>query len=263
MSYFGGRDYALEVSRGKVAGVSFVNKFGRNTNVDSGIATDIWDLSTQPAWIAPTVARGHTISSTVAGDSAVGGTGARTIQIYGLTGWDQTETSETLSLAGTSAIYTTNNYTIIHRMKVLTKGAIVGGTSSNLGTITAMALSDETVTAQINPGDGQTQMAIYGIPSTHTAYMTGWYTSMNKASLGATAVGINVRILVNPEPDAQLLHYIVKQTQSLWSASSTILNHTWNPYFKISGPAIIKIQATGSADNLDTSAGFDLYLVAN
>jgi hypothetical protein len=260
MSYIGTKDYWLEVCRGNVAGVSWVNKFGRNTNVDSGVATDIWDLTTQPVWVAPTASRGHTISSTFAGDSG-SGVGARTLQIYGLTGWESPETSETLELAGTSAVYTANDYVIIHRMQVLTKGSVAGGTSSNIGTVTAMALTDETTTAMLTPGEGQTLMAIYGIPSAKTAYMTGWYSSMNKKSLGATAVGVNMKILVNPEPNVELSHYVVKHTTALWSESSTETQYSWRPYKEISGPAIIKIHATGSAADLDVSAGFDMYVV--
>lgn len=263
MSHFGTKDYALEVSRGNVSGVSAVNKFGRSVNVDDGIWTDIWDGAiSQVLWVAPTVTRGHTISSDFAGDSAVAGTGARTIQIYGLTGWESVETTETISLAGTSAVNTVNDYVIIHRMKVLTKGTIAGGTSSNIGTITAMALTDQTVTATILPGEGQTQMAIYGIPSTHTAHFTSWYASLNRANLAA-AKGADLKLCVNPEPDAELLHFIIKQTQSIISNGTSVLHYNWNPYFKVPGPAIIKVVAVGGAADQDVSAGFDIYLVEN
>jgi len=258
MSYVGTKDYLLEVAKGNISGTSWVNKFGRNAAVSTSLE-DIWDGSS--IWVAPTQARGHTISSTVAGDSAVSGTGARTIQIYGLTGWDQTETTETLSLAGTSAVYTVENYVIIHRMKVLTKGTIAGGTSSNIGTITAQALTDQTVTAQISPGRGQTLMAIYGIPSTKTAYMTAWEAAQNRTGVGVT-VATDVTLVVNPEPDAQLLHYINKHTMSLFGSGTTVIQHQFAPYFKIPGPAIVKVQAIGSAA-ADIDAGFDMIIVDN
>lgn len=65
-------DFMLEVAAGNVPGNKSVNKFGRSTNVDNDVATDIWDRANathdQDIWIAPTQARIHNIASTSAND---------------------------------------------------------------------------------------------------------------------------------------------------------------------------------------------------
>ena len=253
-------DYALEVSRGNVNGVSAVNKFGRSTDVDNA-DTDIWDRAnatdSDVTWTAPTTARIHQIVSTSTSDDGdPAGVGARTVQIYGLTSWTAKETSEVITMNGTTNVPTTNSYVIIHRMKVLTKGA----TNSNVGVIKATADTDTTVTAQINVGEGQTQMAVYGIPSIQTAYMSRYYASAIK---GAVAASVEITLLVNPEPDTELLNFLTKHTNGLATDGSNLIEQDFNPYFKIPGPAIIKMRGNGSTTNIDVSAGFDLFLVDN
>lgn len=261
MSFFGSKDIFLEISKGTVPGHATVNKFGRATDVDA-VLTDVWDganvTTAQPIWIAPTTARTHQIvSSSASDDGAPVGVGARTIRVFGLTGWGTNEVSEDIIMNGTTNVPTVNTYVIIHRLEVLTKGA----TSSNVGVIKATADTDSTITAQINANEGQTQMCIYGIPSTQIAYVTEFYASFNKS--GGAAGGADISFEVNPEPDVELINYIVKNTQSVLSTGDSHLLETFNPHLKVVGPAIMKMQAIGSVANLDISCGFDLILVNN
>jgi len=188
------------------------------------------------------------------------GAGARTLRIYGLTGWGANEVNEDITMNGATPVNTSNSYVIIHRMKVLTKGA----TNSNVGTITATAATDATVTAQIGVGNGQTLMAIYGIPSTQKAYMTNYYMSKPGAVANpATANAIEATLLVNPEPDSELTNFLVKNTEGVSNTASSRFQHLFEPYFKIDGPAIIKVQGLAYIADTDASAGFDLILVDN
>ncbi len=255
-------DFNFEVARGGIPGLSSVAKFGRSTNVDSGVDTDIWDGANptldQAIWIAPTAARVHAIVSSDAGDDGDPvGVGARTVRIFGLTSWSTKEVFEDITLNGVGSVNTVNSYVIIHRMKVLTKGA----TSSNVGIIKATAASDNTITAQILAGKGQTQMAIYGIPSTQTAYMERLYATMNRAS-GATSL-VDMTLLFNPEPDAELLNFLTKHTMGLLSVGSTDIEHVFGPPKVFPGPGILKVQGVGSSADIDVDAGFDLVLEDN
>jgi len=255
------KDYALEASMGNLDGITSVNKFGRAPSGIQTTATDVWDRAdatpTQSVWVAPLAARTHIIHSTSILDDAAS-TGAKTVQVYGLKAWDSNEVNEVVSMAGNaSTAVTKNSYVIIHRMKVLTKGA----TAVNNGVITATATTDNSVTAQINEGEGQTQMAIYGVPSSQTAYMTSYYGTLNKS--GGAVGTLNFSLVVNPEPDVELTNFLTKNTRGLQSTGNSGDSWNFNPYFKISGPAIIKVSATANTADLEASAGFDLLLVDN
>lgn len=259
---FFGRDFALEVAKGNIPGHSSVNKFGMNGEVDSGVVADIWDRGSTGGtliWVAPTQSRTHTIASPSPVDTG-GGAGARTVRIWGLVDWDTAEVSEDITMDFASPPVTVNSYVIIHRMQVLTKGS----NNSNAGIITATATTDGTVTAQITNGKGQTLMAIYGIPSTQTFYLTDLYGSMNKASgVGASTGYINVSLLVNPEPQDELLNFVVKHVFGLSLDGNSSQEIDYGIPKIIAGPAIIKAQAASGTADIDVSAGFDGFLVDN
>jgi hypothetical protein len=255
-----GSDFSLEVARGNVSGIMSVNKFGVAPSGVQTTVTDIWDRAdatpTQQVWIAPTQARTHTIASTDANDTD-GGTGARTVMVWGLTGWGTAEVNETVTMNVASPPVTSNSYVIIHRMRVVTSGA----TSVNIGTITATAAVDATVTAIIRPGEGTTHMAIYGVPSTQSAYLKRWYGSINKAS-GAAGT-INFRLVYNPEPNSQLNHFSVRSERGVQSTGTSDVDWHLDIPLRLAGPCIIKVQGIASAADIDGSAGFDLYIVDN
>lgn len=248
----GSGDSMLDIARGLVANISHVNKFGENADIDTAAVEDIWTGG--GTWVAPTQARLHDIVSTDAADTSAGA-GAKTVRVYGLTGWSTAEVSEDITMNGVTNVPTVNSYVIIHRVKVLTKGA----SGPNAGVITATAQTDATVTARIEIGQGQTLMAIYGIPSVQTLYMTQYYASV----LRAQAASADVHLLVNPEPDAELTGFLTKHTAGANSAGTTMMSHDFKPYYSIPGPAIIKIRCGVSANNTSMDAGFDGMLVTN
>jgi hypothetical protein len=260
-------NYLLEVARGNVSGVTSVNKFGKAPSGVQLTATDIWSRAdatpTQQIWLAPTAPRIHTILSTSDADSDTGGTvaqgaGARTIRVYGLKTWDLAETTEDIVMDGTAtdgnAYKTVNSYVIIHRMKVLTMGA----SGPNVGTITATAATDTTVTAVILPGEGQTEMAIYGVPSIQSFYMTRWGAAMGKEP---TAQTIEFGLRINESPDVQTTAYLLKNNINVLSTGiSAAQIHFDNP-IKCPGPCIIKVQGIASSADIDAKSAFDGYLV--
>ena len=251
-------DFVTEATRGNIPGISTYHKFGRNIEVDAGVTADIWDGGytgdVSLIWVAPTQARIHDIKSS-SSDDASAGVGARTILIFGLTDWDTAESTENITLNGTNNVATSNSYVIIHRMRVLTKGA----TSVNVGVITATAQSNNTITAQINAGQGQTQMAIFGIPSTQKVYMERFYANVNKA--GGSAGLVDVTLLYNPEPGDEIVNFLTKHTFGLQTVGTSAFTI---PYFMpkvFEGLGILKIQVLSGTNDMDVSAGFDVVLV--
>lgn len=260
MTYIQERNFLIQVAAGLIPGYSSINKFGAAPDGIQTTATDIWSRAdstpTQQIWVAPTAARVHAIvSSSTSDDGDPAGVGARTLRIYGLTAWNADEVNEDITLNGTTPVNTANSYVIIHRMKVLTSGA----TSINVGTITATAATDSTITAVILPGDGQTEMAIYGVPSTKDAYLMRWSCGIDKVA--AQTVSADFRLLVNETPTTNLTNFLRKDDISLQSVASSIHSRIYGVPPKYAGPFIIKIQAIGSAADIDGESGFDLVLV--
>ena len=238
------------------AGTTYANVTTGNPTVVTALAGagDTMTLYVATAGAIATTETGAQMSW--GGAVAVEGASARTLRVYGLTDWDTAEVSEDINLKGVTGVVTANSYVIIHRMKVLTKGA----TSTNAGIITATALTDGSVTAHIKALEGQTQMAIYGVPSIQDAYMTNYHGSLNK---NVKTAGANIHLLVNPEPDVELTNFLVKHTKGLVSVGVGDNDNQFKPYTKYSGPCIIKIQVLTDTADCDVDAGFDLILVEN
>jgi len=254
--HLGTIDYPMEVAAGRVSGEKVVNKYGECPSGLQVTDTDVWDLAnatpTQQIWLAPTAARIHTIASTSASDDT-GSTGANSVIITYMADWDSQETTETVTGDLNAGIVMENAAVIIHRMIVVPQAT---STTANAGLITATAATDGTVTAAIQIGLGQTQMAIYGVPSGCNLFMHDIQVTANKGSGGT--VTANMSLMVNPNPDVQTVTFINKHKWGCITAGSSApeVDFHGTPK-KIAGPAIVKLQGISSAADLDVSAWFN------
>jgi len=258
-------DPLIQLSLGNIPGQYTINKFGAAIDGVQTTATDIWDgadaAATQQIWVAPVAARKHNIVSTSANDDAdPAGSGAQAVQIWGLTSWATPESSEIILLNSTDSVPTINDYVIIHRMKVIENDSTY---NINAGDITATTTFEGTKTAIIQAGEGQTLMAIYGIPSTKTALITSFYLNIHDNANPSTAADIDFKLLMNERPDLNPLTFLNKHSGGSVSLGSSNIQIPFKPYKMCSGPCIIKLQATGSVADLYTSAGFNLILIDN
>lgn len=251
----------LDIASGRFSGQKAVNKFGHSPLGVQTTRSDIWDrctsVPTQQVWVAPTTNRIHTLVSSSTADSG-GGVGARTVTVYGLPDWATAETSETVSMLGSTSTSTVNKYVIIHRMRVMTTGT----NGYNVGNIICTAGTDQTVTAQINSQNGTTLMAIYGIPSTKKLYLDQWRGSLNKIG-GGTAVACSFLLMQNPEPNVELSHFNIIGEQGLQSDGTSSSTWPYSTYQQIDGPSILKISAEGSSNDIDATAQFGGILLDN
>jgi hypothetical protein len=269
MSYTGTKDFLLEVAKGKVPGHYAVNKFGSSTFIQE-TPTDAWDRD-QQIWLAPTSAQTHQIISTSDEDSDTGGTvaqgaGARTIRVFGLKTWDLAETFEDVIMDGTAtggnSVDTVESYVIIHRMIVLTTGSV--GPFSNVGVISAIANGDGTVTAQIAAIKGQTQMAIFGVPSTQKFYMYNYAAAIAHTSPAPnTADSAGIIILQSTDIVNNPTVFTFKHTAAIQDNGLTSLDSFFSPPKEFEGPCIIKVQLVASIENAFCDASFDGVLVDN
>jgi len=242
-------DYRMKVAVGMIPGASYIEKFGRNKTVASGTQEPIWDGS--GAYSYPTTARIHNIASTDAADDSAG-TGARTVSIQGLDG-DYNLKTETVIMDGTSNVATKISYTRIFRMRVETSGS--GGT--NAGVISATAVTDATVTAQILASTGQTNMALYTIPAGYTGYLLGWYASLLRAT-GVTAVGADVDFIERNFGGA----WRSKQPTGIQNTGQGHWHYDFEFPLALSEKSDMQVIGTPTAA-ADISAGFTILLLKN
>jgi hypothetical protein len=105
-------------------------------------------------------------------DDAEAGTGARTVQVYGLDA-DYNEITETVILNGQTAVNTTNLYLRVFRAFVATAGSGENAAGTiYIGTGTVTTGVPATIYAEIPVGVNQTLMAVWTVPANHTAYIS-------------------------------------------------------------------------------------------
>lgn len=179
----------LAVALGSVSGQELVVKFGRNPDVDTGTTPeDMWSnggvYTGQPTGSAEAVR----VSSTSTSDAAAG-TGARTIRIVGLNAAGA-ETTEDITMNGTSNVVSSGTWLRVFRAYVLT----VGSNGSNVGTITiGHNVTTANVFATIPVGFNQTLVAAYTVPAGKTAYVLGYSCEMSLSGGGAASAVVSLR----------------------------------------------------------------------
>lgn len=146
----------FDASRGAIDGAYALHKFGANFDIDQSTDPEtIWTGGGLYPWSSLTSAETIYCISTSSSDTT-------TLTVEGLDG-DYHPLTETVTLAGTSAVSTNSEFLRVFRMTY---------DASNVGTITARVTSGSgTVVAQIDPTYGQTLMAVYTVPAGHTAYI--------------------------------------------------------------------------------------------
>lgn len=159
--------FELQVARGQISFHYDLHKFGFNPDVDDALET-VWAEGGLYSYLsAATVLK---VSSSSTADTSAG-TGARTVQLYGLDA-DYNEINETVTLNGQTAVNTTNSFLRINRMVVRTAGT--GGTNAGViyagtGTVTTGVPANKYATIAI--GDGQSLMALWTVPAGFTLYI--------------------------------------------------------------------------------------------
>lgn len=227
-----------------------INKYGRTLNAANGVLRDLWSRDVQPIWLPPLAARIHDIASSDVNDTS-GGTGLQQLRAYYLPDWTTAEASEVVTMNGTTNVPMANAAVIIHRLEPVAWGSA----GPNVGTITATAQTDGSVTAQIEPDQGQTQMAIYGIP-------TGKALSIRRAWVklleGNNAI-VDAWLRVNTIPDVEQLGYVTKEQ---WGVNTDLrfVPLDYEPFKRVAGPAIVKIQIESDTNNMGVVGGFNGYV---
>lgn len=235
--------YGYQIAEGNVPDHALYLKFGLNETVGADLET-VWQGSTLYSYL--TSASVVKISSSDVNDD-VGGTGALTVQIYGLDA-NYAEQNETITLDGQTAVNTSKSYLRIHRMIVLS----AGGTGSNegviyagTGTITAGVPANKY--ALISAGNNQTLMALWTVPSGKTAYMTSLFTS--SAIANKTVL---ICLFIRPFGE-------VFQVKQVFNTIASVTLREFIFPLKVLEKSDIEIRASTSGGGGSVSAAFDLW----
>lgn len=254
-------NYHLEIARGNVTGITKVTKFGRNPDVAAGTTEEVWSVSVNRTRLT-TAATIEAISTTDA-DSGAGGsnpasTGAQIITISGIDeNW--AEASEDITMDGTTASSaTTTKFFRLNRAYVKQTGTY-GGT--NEGTITIRVSSAGSTQAQLEIGKGQTEMAMYTVPTGKTAYINTLWFNADASRQVACELYRYTGIDDTSTP-------FVGAKRKLWGQTAVDagihLVHNIEDLFTVEGPADIIWEVTAAAGGAAAvEAGFDLKLVTN
>ncbi|MDA8883061.1 hypothetical protein N9I00_01530 [bacterium] len=242
--------WGIQLADGDIDGVSHIEKFGMNLDVDSDKET-IWDGGGIYTYIE--TAETLTVTSDSIED-VPSGSGARSVEIQG-TNQAGEVVVETVNVGAT----TIGEFKRVFRVKVRSAGA----SGVNEGTISITSDDTSTVLAIIGvdgtgshaAGRGQTFMAQYTIPAGKTGYITQWTVGAGKQNTDAIAM------LMTRDPNAP--------GDGAWNArdiitvSATTYAKNYNIPIKVNAGDDIEVRAYSSTNNSLVSSTFCVILIDN
>jgi len=243
-----GATFTLSVSAGDVV----IN----DTTVEHSVVVSVTDttLTTEPTRHSGVLASSGDSYRVVDATS----TGASIVHIKSGLDSDFTPQQEFIVMNGTTDVPTVNTYYRIDRMHL---DAAASGSASNVGTITATAQTDATVTCQIDPAEGQTLMAIYTIPKGVTAYLYRLWGSLGRKGSSADAL-VDCQLWVTPHARSGKSGGRVAYPLNMNARGNSFMEQAFKtaPKFEHETDLVVRCIYT-SDSNIKISAGFDLILV--
>jgi len=246
--------FELQVARGQVAYHESVYKFGNNAEVADSTET-IWQQGGLYSYLS--AASVLKVSSSSANDTSAG-TGARTVELFGLDG-DYNEINEVVTLNGQTAVNTTQSYLRINRMIVRSAGS--GGSNAGIiyaGTGTVTTGVPANIYATIN-GDGsnQTLMALWTVPAGYTAYLMQY--DVSNGTTSNTPAVCKMTLAARPYGEV----FQSKDVKSLTTGMH--IENTLVVPVKFTEKTDIEVRAVSSSASVtfDISAAFEIIYIQN
>lgn len=176
--------FSVAVATGKIPGWRSFRKFGMNDAVTSGTEY-MWPPGTLRV-LQTSASVASCVSSSAEDDeneATPPGTGAFGLVVEGL---DENfvEVSETVALAGTTPVLTTQTFIRVDRCYITTAGSA----ETNIGNI-SISLGGA-LQAFVEIGEGQTNICMFTVPADHTVIVTNY-----RHGVGRMAGNVDLRIL--------------------------------------------------------------------
>jgi hypothetical protein len=192
-------------------------------------------------------------------DDTSAGTGARTVQLYGLDG-DYNEINEVVTLNGQTSVNTTQSFLRIYRLIVRSAGS--GGANAGViyaGTGTVTTGVPANVYASVNgiAGANQSLMALWTVPAGYTAYMLQY--DVSNGTTSNTPAVCKLTLAVRPYGEV----FQSKDVKSLTTGMH--IEETFALPVKIEEKSDIEVRAISSSASVsfDISAAFEIVYIWN
>lgn len=241
--------WELQVSRGQISWHESVVIFGYNSDVDTAMET-VWPYGGLLAF--PSTALQLSVSSENANDTA-NGTGARTVFLSGLDANHNT-VSETVSLAGQTAVTTVNSYLHINQCYVATAGSLDSAAGTiYFGTGTVTAGVPATVYDVIQYDYNTRVTGSYTIPAGYTGYVSQGLFSTGQASGSGPVTG---RLMTRGTDN-------IRRTAAIVTLNNGAADYAFEYPLAVPEKTTLEAQAIGTGNNNACSSMFILVLIKN
>jgi len=246
--------FNLQVARNQIAYHESVYKFGNNAAVADSLET-IWSQGGLYSYLSAATVLKVSSSST---DDASAGTGARTVELFGLDG-DYNEISETVTLNGQTAVNTTQSFLRINRMIVRSAGS--GGANAGViyaGTGTVTTGVPANIYAIIN-GDGsnQTLMALWTVPAGYTGYLMQY--DVSNGTTSNTPAVCKLSLVARPFGEVFQIKDVKSLTTGMHIENTLIVPLKFTEKTDIEARAI----SSSASVSFDISAAFEIIYIQN
>lgn len=238
------KDIFFEIKKGNIAKHSSYSISGQNPDID--LAEEF--VNSINALNLPTTYRIHNIVSSSANDTSAG-TGARTIKITGNTA--NGIESEIVTMNGTTPVATTKSYDFIIEIEVETAGSVTW----NVGTITATAQVDGTISISMTAAFGEEYNGAFKCPVGYTAYLFDWWGDAQNSNAGTT---IDFHLWKKSNGSAW---HIEKHAKSVNQGSSDFHRSFEKSPLILEAGDIFAVKALSSNNNSDVDTEFTIILV--
>lgn len=171
------------VALGRVPGWEIYRKFGANPDIDAG-TEDCWSAGGVRTW--PSSAGVVTVVSSLAADAS-GGTGARTLTLYGLDA-NYDRITETITLNGVTPVVTSASFLRFSRAIVATAGT--GETNAGVITFTVGGNLQGTIQA----GNGQTEICMDTVPNGYNLIVTAVLMTTGRSKLATNDLRVEGQV---------------------------------------------------------------------
>ncbi len=241
-------DFSLAVSMGLIPGHSFIQKFGENSDVDTGPAEDIWDFG--GAYSLSTSAIIDSISSSNNADTmdivVEGLTTGHVASIQTVTLQGQTRVALSPALIRVNRKYMVGNVTVAGNVYTYENTAISGGTPTDTTKIRS----------QLKDGNNQTLMAVYTVPANITGYLYNYYVGISREKTAVTTADFSLRVALFGEK------FRMRARVGVTNAGTSIYQHNYKFPIMLPEKTDVKIRCQSvSANSTAVLGGFDVLLI--